>query len=254
MYSGKPQVNEAFYNWMAPVGVGLLNQAGGGSRELLNLLSARYIVFDKSDPGMQAPQFQQLLGAYRQAFPVAHEDDDFAVFRNDTAHPYVSATTKLCLFTGDFRRSPQLALALSGKNYTLVHDGPRQLHYERTYDDYSATFPPVPESAPLPLGDVQLTRENSQTVRIKLNAPQDCVAVIAESYYPFWHAAVDGKPTEVLRVNCALMGVPLPAGSHEIVLRYQPPRIYGLAGVVSALTLLTGIFVAVRRTAACSTS
>jgi uncharacterized membrane protein YfhO len=247
-------VYEAFYNWMCPLGTGLLNQNGGGSRELLNLFAARYIVFDKTDPGMQSPKMQQLLADYRQAFPVAVDNEDFAVLRNDTAHPYVSATTKLCLFTGDVRRSPQLALALSGKSYTLVHDGPPQLHYERTYDDYSATFPPVTESAPLPLGDVQLTRENSQVVRIKLNAPEECVAVIAESYYPFWRASVDGQSTEVLRVDCALMGVQLPVGLHEIVLRYQPPRAYALAGVVSALTLLTGIFVAVRRTAARSTS
>ena len=58
-------------------------------------------------------------------------------------------------------------------------------------------------------------RENEQRVRIHLNAPRDCLAVIAESYYPYWRAEVDGKPAEVLRVSCALMGVNLPAGTHE---------------------------------------
>jgi uncharacterized membrane protein YfhO len=90
----------------------------------------------------------------------------------------------------------------------------------------------------VPLADVQLSRENNQQVRIRLNAPRDCLAVIAESYYPFWHAEVDGKPAEVLRVSCALMGVNLPAGTHEIVLRYKPPRAYALAGVISLLALI----------------
>ena len=243
MYGGKPQVYEAFYNWMCPLGTGLLNQTGL-SREMLNLFGARYIVCDKTDPQANAQFFAQL----RQLFPVVLENEDFVVLRNDTAHPYVSATTKLCLFTGDVRRSPQIALALTGKNYTLVHDGPRQLHYERTYDESSATFAPVAESAPLPLGDVQLTRESSHIIRIKLNAPQDCVAVIAESYYPFWHADVDGKTTNVLRVNCALMGVESPAGAHDIVLRYRPPRTYAVAAGISFLTLLAALGVVVTST------
>jgi len=33
----------------------------------------------------------------------------------------------------------------------------------------------------------------------------------------------------------------LPAGSHTIVLRYQPPRVYAIAGVISVGTLLLGI-------------
>ncbi len=54
MWGGKPQVYEAFYDWMAPIGLGALKQQAFGSwenhRAFLNLLSARYIVFDKSDP------------------------------------------------------------------------------------------------------------------------------------------------------------------------------------------------------------
>ena len=188
MYGGKPQVYEAFYNWMCPLGTGLLNQTGL-SREMLNLLGARYIVCDKTDPQANAQLFAQL----RQIFPVAHEDDDFAVLRNDAAHPYVSATTKACLYTGDVRRSAQLALALATRNFTLVHNV-KLRNVEKTYDEDTPPYPPATESAPLPLGNVQLTRESSHVIRIKLTAPSDCVAVIAESYYPFWRATVDDRP------------------------------------------------------------
>jgi uncharacterized membrane protein YfhO len=78
-------------------------------------------------------------------------------------------------------------------------------------------------------------------VRIKLTAPAACLAVISESYYPFWRAEMDGQPVAVLQVSCGLMGVELPAGSHTITLRYQPPRVYAVAGVVSVATLLLGI-------------
>jgi uncharacterized membrane protein YfhO len=83
-------------------------------------------------------------------------------------------------------------------------------------------------------------------VRIQLTAPSACLGVIAESYYPFWRAEIDGQSTEVLRVSCGLMGVQLPAGTHTILLRYQPPRVYALAAVVSIVAFLVGLGLAVR--------
>ncbi len=90
MWGGKPQVYEAFYDWMAPIGLGALKQQAFSSwenhRAFLNLLSARYVVYDKSDPNNAQQQgSQQILAAYRQSFPVFVENEDFVVFRNDTA-------------------------------------------------------------------------------------------------------------------------------------------------------------------------
>ena len=228
MYSGKPQVYEAFYNWQAPLGTGLLNQTGL-SRELLNLFAARYLVCDKTNV--------QLLAQLRQLFPVTLENEDFIVFRNDQAHPYVSATTRACLDTGPVADSARLALELSTRNYTLVHAGAPRAGFE--------PIPPVKPSAPVVFQNVQLTRENHQHIRIQLTAPQPCIVVISESWYPFWHAEVDSQPAEVLQVDCGLMGVAIPAGAHEIQLQYRPPAIYAGAGIVSLLGLvvcLAGIF------------
>ena len=237
MYSGKPQVYEAFYNWQAPLGLGLLNQAGGGSRELLNLLSARYVVLDKTDPGMA--QQTQLFSAYRKMFPVVVENADFVVLRNDTAHPYVSATTRACLYSGNIEKSAQLALALSARNFTLVYQGKRTHQtYDCVYNDYTTPSLPAGESAVVLLRDVQLTRANHQQIQIKLTSPQACIAVISESWYPYWHAELDGQTAEVLRVNCGLMGVKVDAGPHGIRLHYRPPSIYVRSGIVSLLGLL----------------
>ena len=241
MYGGKPQVYEAFYNWMSPLGTGLLNQTGL-SREMLNLFGARYIVCDKTDPQANTQLYAQL----RQMFPASYEDEDFLVLRNDTARPYVSATTKACLFNGDVHNAAQLALVLAARNYTLVHNGSKYRTYEKVYDDNSQPLPPIAESALLPLKNVELARISSHEIHINLTAPSDCIAVIAESYYPFWHAEVDGKPAKVLRVNCALMGVELPAGQHEIVLTYHVPAVYTAAGIVSVLTFVLGLGFTIR--------
>ena len=255
MWGGKPQVYEAFYDWMAPIGLGALKQQAFGSweshRAFLNLLSARYVVFDKTDPSnAQQKGSQQILAAYRQSYPVFVENEDFVVFRNDTARPYITAYGRACLYAGDVRKSASLALALSAKNWPLVQAEEPSVSavpnataqkYEKTYGEDSSPFPPLSEAVPVALSDVQLTRENSQLVHIHLTTPSTCLAVIAESYYPFWRAEVDGQPTEVLQVSCGLMGLELPAGSHTIVLRYQPPRAYAMAGIVSVATLLLGI-------------
>ena len=72
------------------------------------------------------------------------------------------------------------------------------------------------------------------------------MAVVAESYYPFWQAKLDGKATEVLRANCGLMGIELSAGRHEIELRYQIPRAYVIACWISLLTLVGCVVVSIR--------
>lgn len=256
MWGGKPQVYEAFYNWMCPLGTGLLNlpqqafSSWENHRAFLNLLSARYIVFDKSDPNNAPAGTQQILGAYRHDFPVAMENEDVVVFRNDTARPYLSAFARACLFDGDIRDSARLSLVLSARDWPLVQSSARAdagAKYETVYRDGNAP-PPLRVGEPVPLTDLQLVRENAQRVRIHLSAPRDCLAVISESYYPFWQAEVDKRPAEVLRVSCGLMGLKLPAGDHDIVLHYQPPRVYAVAAGVSVLTVLAALGVVVTST------
>lgn len=235
MYGGKPQVYEAFYNWQAPVGLGLLNQAAWQSldshRAFLNLVGARYVVFDKSDPNNANPQSQQILAAYRQLFPVALENDDFAVFRNDTAHGYVTAYRRAYLDPGDLRQSAPVALALAARDWPAVYQP--VTNCDRAY--------PSSTGQRVALTGLQLTRVNHGAVRIAATAPAPCLAVLAESWYPFWRATVDDQPVEVLRVSTGLMGLELPAGAHQIELRYEPPRLYAAAAGVSLLSLTGAI-------------
>jgi len=262
MWGGKPQVYEAFYNWMAPLGTGLLNQQAivqlpdhrvVMNRAFLDLMGARYVVFDMAEPGVQ--ESQSVLDDLSRNYAVVSTNEDFLVFRNDTARPYITAYAKACLYAGDVRKSASLALALAGRNWPLVHASETSASevpvaelqkFEKVYGEDNEPFPPPNNGTPVPLENVQLTRENAQLVRIKLSAPSACVAVIAESYYPFWGAEIDGQPAEVLRVSCGLMGLELPTGSHTIILRYQTPRVYALAGVVSVGTLLVGFGFALR--------
>ncbi len=58
--------------------------------------------------------------------------------------------------------------------------------------------------------------------------------------YPYrdgYQAWVDGEPVSIQAVNTSFVGFPLDAGSHEIIISYQPPgKTVGIA--ISALSLL----------------
>ncbi len=45
---------------------------------------------------------------------------------------------------------------------------------------------------------------------------------VAEKYYPFWSATVDGVPAPCQRVNLTGMAVPIPAGKHRVELEFTP--------------------------------
>ena len=58
------------------------------------------------------------------------------------------------------------------------------------------------------------------TIRTETAAPG--FLVVSEVYEQGWRGYVDGEPVEVLPTNHALRGVAVPAGEHEVELRYEP--------------------------------
>ena len=65
--------------------------------------------------------------------------------------------------------------------------------------------------------------------------------LIAQTWYPGWEASIDGGPWQpVLRADGALQAVQIPAGSHEVRLRFRSrPLTLGL--IAAAVTLLVAI-------------
>jgi uncharacterized membrane protein YfhO len=77
-------------------------------------------------------------------------------------------------------------------------------------------------------------RAGSYELHIALPAPG--LLIIGEAWVPGWQAWVNDVPAEVLRANAALLGIPLPAGSHRVEVRYEPPAFaLGLAITLGTL-------------------
>ena len=64
--------------------------------------------------------------------------------------------------------------------------------------------------------------------KVKLRVTTEAPATLraSEKWDADWKASVDGTPTEVERIDFICQGVSVPAGSHEVVLRYAPSKLF----------------------------
>jgi hypothetical protein len=74
-------------------------------------------------------------------------------------------------------------------------------------------------------------------VRLRVDSAQPRYLVSSEVAYPGWRAFVDGQERPISMTNVAFRGLPVPAGTHEIVFRFRP-RILLVSAGVSALSCL----------------
>jgi hypothetical protein len=76
-------------------------------------------------------------------------------------------------------------------------------------------------------------------VEVRTTSDRAALLVLADNYYDGWEATVDGREAPVVLANSTFRGVPVPAGSHTVVFRYAPARLYrGLAISLATAVLL----------------
>lgn len=70
---------------------------------------------------------------------------------------------------------------------------------------------------------VLLSEFRPNYIKYETRSGADGFVVFSEIYYPKgWSAWVDGKETEIFRVNYILRGLPIPAGTHTVEFRFKP--------------------------------
>jgi len=94
-------------------------------------------------------------------------------------------------------------------------------------------------------GTIRLVKETINRIELEVTAPTNCMLSVSELYYPAWKAKIDRKKVGIIPANCALRGIPVPSGSHRIVMYYQSDAMHtggiiSLAAVFFALLILFG--------------
>jgi hypothetical protein len=88
--------------------------------------------------------------------------------------------------------------------------------------------------------EARITSYEDGLYRVRYHAQRPTLLRIAVPYFPGWQAAVDGSPETLLPADEAMMGVVVPAGDRELVLRYRSTWLF-TGAVISLLSWIAVI-------------
>jgi hypothetical protein len=78
----------------------------------------------------------------------------------------------------------------------------------------------------------EIVNEGTDWIEIRCNCAAAALLVLADTWYPGWHALSNHFPAPVIEANAFMRGVPVPAGSSFVEMRYLPFSVR-LGGFVS---------------------
>jgi hypothetical protein len=190
-----------------------------GHVHLWELLAVRFVILPDTQP---IPGYHQVLGPVTTGAGLTAY-----LYEADTAPPYV-------------RVVPAAAKVDSGQVVPTLID-PR-LDFSRLvlFDQTEAINPlPVTEMPARSPSHATFTHWSPGRMSIVIDPapPQDSYLLIAENWYPDWHATVDGQPTTALRGDQTFLTVPVKAGARQVELQFSS-RYFALGKLITMASLL----------------
>ncbi len=180
-----------------------------------------------------------LLTSYSEAWQPVYEQHETLILRNTRAQPRAWLVAE--------------AEAVDGEEALRRIRGESAHEFDPTrtalLEVRSAELPPLPGGSIAPDSAAHVTSYEPNRLMIETNAPTATVLVVSEIFYPGWTATVDGQPAQINVADYLLRGVVLPAGQHNVEMRYTALGAR-TGAVISVLTLclLAGLAVYARRT------
>ena len=88
--------------------------------------------------------------------------------------------------------------------------------------------------------EAQIIKYSPNNVQIHVNQNDPSILILTDTFYPGWHAYVDGEESEIMRANGLVRAVFVPSGSHVVEFTFLPQSfIYGvLISVISVVLLI----------------
>lgn len=126
-------------------------------------------------------------------------------------------------------------------------DASRALH-DPSFDPRSVVIlateqAPAVKPAPSSIDRAEVLSYDSRKVTVQVRAGADGYLVLTDSWYPGWHARVDGREATILRADLIFRAVWVPAGEHVVEFTYAPQSFQmGLWISVTALLGLLAVY------------
>jgi hypothetical protein len=134
------------------------------------------------------------------------------VFENPRALPRAYRTARALPEPASLRAALRLLASerFDPRRHALVDAPPRALR-------------PRPGEAVAPdAGEVEIALYEPERVVLRTRGERAALVVLGDAWYPGWEATLDGARVPLLRANLNFRGVAVPAGSHEVEMRYRP--------------------------------
>jgi hypothetical protein len=173
-------------------------------------------------------------------FPYVRTNSDFAVLLDFMGVSQITAPGTICKWAP---RPTAMPIVTAGQKPVFADDQTVIDAFTQTNVDLRRIVFLPPEArggisvTQRTAAHVQLMKFANQNVSIQTEAPAASLAVIAQAYYPAWKAYVDGQPARIWRANYAFQAVEVPAGQHQVLLRYEDKRLL-MGATLSSLGLL----------------
>ncbi|MEJ2720510.1 MAG: hypothetical protein P8181_05140 [bacterium] len=196
--------------------IGALGAAAArGDYHLVDMLNAEYVV--TSYPFPDVPAFEPVWKGVDYSGSQKH------IYRNVRALPRVFFVDRYRVLSA----ADILAVLPSSPNDREGVD----LSETALLEEKPAVEPVSKEGARAVIKQYRLNE-----IRIDASLPNPAILVLSEVFYPRWKAVVDGDAAAVLKTDYILRGVALPAGEHEVVLRYDASLVRN--GLIVSVTVL----------------
>ncbi len=146
---------------------------------------------------------------------VAYQGEGVTISAVPDARPFVFTTDLVACVAG-----PDDAARL------LKQNGPRGPVVLQTVDCPAASN-----------ADVRIRDRQPERVQLSVNAAAPTVIVLLQSYTADWIATVDGRSSRVIPADLQFQAVAVPAGRHEVTVRYAPASV-GLGALLSLASIV----------------
>ena len=228
-----------------------------------------YRVFDPQEGlnGARTSYFHHSLGGYHAAKPgTLQELFDYHLYQDNREILHMLNVKYILQQDEQGNRFPVVNEQANGNAWFVEHLLPvtsadqaiQQLKDCNTKKEAIFNTADYPQTIPLTyvvdtLASLKMVDYRPDKITYKSTNPHTGFAVFSEMYYPEgWNAFVDEQPVPHYKVNYALRGMLLPAGTHEIVFEFTPQvvatgsRITLISCIVLALLIAVSIGHALR--------
>jgi hypothetical protein len=210
--------------WLFTGDIATLDPPPGGTpagtrRRLLDLAAVRYVLFGHL--ALLVPSIRTFVAQAGLVHRVTTEN--VILFENPQALPRAFVTYRV-------RSAPADPDALLG------------MMSRPTFDPLAESFvegpPPFVAAADAPARGqpAAFVRDDETDVELEVTLERPGLVVLADSFYPGWHATVNGAAAPIVPTNLLFRGVPAPAGTHRVRLVYDPASVR-FGGLLSSIGL-----------------